>query len=169
MVTVDDFNFNEKKVLVRVDFNVPLDENFNVKDDSRIVAAIPTINKILSDGGAVIIMSHLGRPKSGQEDKFSLRHIIPALTDHLQREVKFAEDCAGPSSKKLAKDLNPGEVLLIENVRFRAEETKGDAAFAEELSTLGDFYVNDAFGSAHRNHSSTAEIANFFGDKKCLG
>lgn len=162
---VDNVDFKEKKALVRVDFNVPLDDNFNVTDDTRIVSAIPTIKKILKDGGAVILMSHLGRPKSGPEDKFSLRHIITELNKQLDLSVQFAKDCIGREASQLATSLNPGEVLLLENLRFYKEEEKGDKEFARKLANLGDIYVNDAFGTAHRAHASTAVIAEFFNDK----
>lgn len=164
---VDNLSFEGKKALIRVDFNVPLDDQFHVTDDTRIQAALPTINKILSDGGSVILMSHLGRPKSGPEDKFSLKHIIVELEKALDRSVKFAPDCIGSEAVSLAEGLKAGEVLLLENLRFYKEEEKGDEAFAEKLSKLGDIYVNDAFGTAHRAHASTAVIAQFFNDKVC--
>ncbi|MBD3627400.1 phosphoglycerate kinase [Cyclobacterium sp.] len=162
---VDNVDFKGKKALVRVDFNVPLDDNFNVTDDTRIVSALPTIKKILKDGGAVILMSHLGRPKSGPEDKFSLRHIITELNKQLELSVQFAKDCIGREASQLATSLNPGEVLLLENLRFYKEEEKGDKEFAGKLAKLGDIYVNDAFGTAHRAHASTAVVAEFFNDK----
>jgi phosphoglycerate kinase len=165
MKTVDNYNFSGKKALIRVDFNVPLDDKFNITDDTRIRAAVPTINKILKDGGSVILMSHLGRPKGGPEEKFSLKHIVAHTGKLLGREVKFAADCKGAEAEKLAKELKAGEVLLLENLRFYKEEEKGDDAFAKELSKLGDVYVNDAFGTAHRAHASTAVIAQFFKDK----
>ncbi|WP_268035734.1 phosphoglycerate kinase [Algoriphagus sp. PAP.12] len=164
---VDNLSFKGKKALIRVDFNVPLDEHFHVTDDTRIQAALPTINKILADGGSAILMSHLGRPKSGPEDKFSLRHIVVELEKALERPVKFAQDCIGSEAKELALGLEPGEVLLLENLRFYKEEEKGDAEFAKKLASLGDIYVNDAFGTAHRAHASTAVIAQFFTDKVC--
>ncbi|WPR74150.1 phosphoglycerate kinase [Algoriphagus sp. NG3] len=164
---VDNLSFEGKKALVRVDFNVPLDDKFNVTDDTRIQAALPTINKILKDGGSVILMSHLGRPKSGPEDKFSLKNIVVDLEKALERPVKFAKDCVGKEPEMLAEGLKPGEVLLLENLRFHKEEEKGDKEFAEKLSKLGDVYVNDAFGTAHRAHASTAVIAEFFNDKVC--
>ncbi|WP_215224513.1 phosphoglycerate kinase [Echinicola shivajiensis] len=165
--SVDNLSFEGKKALVRVDFNVPLDGDFNVTDDTRIQAALPTINKILNDGGAVILMSHLGRPKEGPEDKFSLKHILLDLEKALDRPVKFAPDCVGDEAKQLATALKGGEVLLLENLRFYKEETKGDAEFAKQLASLGDIYVNDAFGTAHRAHASTAIVADYFNDKVC--
>ena len=164
-------NFSGQKALVRVDFNVPLDKKtFEITDDNRIRAAIPTIKKILSDGGSVILMSHLGRPKEGPEEKYSLKHIVDHLGKSIGTEVKFADDCIGESATTMAAGLKPGEVLLLENLRFYKEEEKGDEAFAEKLSRLGDVYVNDAFGTAHRAHASTAIIAKFFpGDKKMFG
>lgn len=169
MKTVDNFNFANKKALVRVDFNVPLDAEFNITDDKRITAALPTLQKILKDGGSLILMSHLGRPKDGPTDKYSLKHINQHLSQLLGREVAFADDCLGEDAKSKAAALKPGEVLLIENLRFYKEEEKGDEAFAEELSKLGDVYVNDAFGAAHRAHASTAVIAKFFTDAKYFG
>jgi phosphoglycerate kinase len=169
MKTVDQIKFLGKKALVRVDFNVPLDKDFNITDDNRMTAALPTIKKILNDGGAVILMSHLGRPKDGPEDKFSLRHLVPHLSDLLGQQVEFANDCIGPEAVDKAKALAPGQVLLLENLRFYKEEEKGDKAFAEKLAALGDIYVNDAFGTAHRAHASTAVIAQFFPDAKCFG
>jgi phosphoglycerate kinase len=167
MYSVEDFNFRNRKALIRVDFNVPLNKEFKVTDETRIKAAIPTIKKILQDGGSVVLMSHLGRPKEGPEEKFSLKHIIPNLSEKLGVEVKFADDCVGESAHNLAASLNNGEVLLLENVRFYKEETKGDEGFAEKLSKLGDIYVNDAFGTAHRAHASTTIAAKFFQDKCC--
>lgn len=164
---VDNLSFEGKKALIRVDFNVPLDDNNNVTDDTRIQAAVPTINKILKDGGAVILMSHLGRPKSGPEDKFSLRHIVIALEKALGRSVKFAPDCIGDEAKNIAEGLKGGEVLLLENLRFYKEEEKGDEEFAKKLAHLGDIYVNDAFGTAHRAHASTAVIAQYFDIRVC--
>ncbi len=169
MKTIDNYNFANKKALIRVDFNVPLNKDFEITDASRINAAIPTIKKILKDGGSVILMSHLGRPKQGPEEKFSLKHLIPYLSEQLNTEVKFADNCVGESAKKMSESLLPGEVLLLENLRFHKEETKGDEAFAEKLSELGDVYINDAFGTAHRAHASTAIIAKFFPNKKFLG
>lgn len=169
MKTIDNLNFSGKKALIRVDFNVPLDENFNITDDNRIQGALPTINKILSDGGSVILMSHLGRPKDGPVDKYSLKHIVAHLSKVLNREVAFADNCIGEQATEKAAALKGGDVLLIENLRFYKEEEKGDAAFAEKLSKLGDVYVNDAFGTAHRAHASTAVIAQFFPDAKYFG
>lgn len=164
---VDNLSFEGKKALIRVDFNVPLDDNLNVTDDTRIQAALPTINKILKDGGSAILMSHLGRPKSGPEAKFSLKNIVLSLEKALGRPVKFSPDCIGKDAELIAGGLKPGEVLLLENLRFHKEEEKGDRDFAEKLSRLGDIYVNDAFGTAHRAHASTAVIAEFFSDKAC--
>lgn len=169
MVTVDNFNFKGEKVLVRVDFNVPLNADMQITDDSRITAALPTLKKILGDGGAVILMSHLGRPKNGPEDKFSLRHLVTHLSNLLNTEVKFASDCIGEEAVNMAAALEAGEVLLLENLRFYKEEEKGEVAFAEKLASMGTFYVNDAFGTAHRAHASTAIIANSFPGKKCFG
>lgn len=166
MITLDSYNFAEKKAIVRVDFNVPLNADFEITDETRIKAVIPTVKKILSDGGAVILMSHLGRPKEGPEEKFSLKHIVKRLTEVFETEVKFADDCIGASAKELASGLQAGEVLLLENLRFYKEETKGDVDFAKKLADLGaNVYVNDAFGTAHRAHASTAIIAQFFEDK----
>lgn len=156
------FNFSGKKALVRVDFNVPLDENYNITDDTRITAAIPTIKKILADGGSVILMSHFGRPKGGPEEKFSLKHIVKHLSKLLGIEVQFANDSIGEEAIQKAKALQAGQVLLLENLRFYKEEEKGDEAFAKKLSEMGDVYVNDAFGTAHRAHASTAVIAKYF-------
>jgi len=167
MKTLDSFNFSGKKALVRVDFNVPLDDKYNITDDTRIKAVIPTVNKILKDGGSAILMSHLGRPKGGYEEKFSLKHLIPYLDKAFHTSVKFAPDCIGPEAATLAAALKPGEILLLENLRFYKEEEKGDVEFARKLSVLGDVYVNDAFGTAHRAHASTAVIAQFFKDKVC--
>lgn len=164
---VDNLSFEGKKALIRVDFNVPLDDNQKVTDDTRIQAALPTIQKILNDGGSAILMSHLGRPKSGPEDKFSLKHILLDLEKALGRPIKFAPDCIGSEAKNLAAGLKAGEVLLLENLRFYKEEEKGDAEFAKKLAGMGDIYVNDAFGTAHRAHASTAVIAQFFNDKVC--
>jgi len=165
MNTVADYNFENKKALIRVDFNVPLNDHFEITDDTRIRAVLPTIQKILNDGGSAILMSHLGRPKSGPEEKFSLKHLVSHLSKKLQTPVKFANDCIGAQAIELAGGLAAGEVLLLENLRFYEEETKGDRAFAQALSRLGDVYVNDAFGTAHRAHASTAIIAAFFKDK----
>ena len=162
---VDNLDFSGKKALVRVDFNVPLDEHLNVSDGTRISAAIPTIEKILKDGGSVILMSHLGRPKDGPTDKFSLKHVVNELQKLSGTKVKFAPDCIGQEAVQLAEGLQPGEILLLENLRFYKEEEKGDEVFAKKLADLGDVYVNDAFGTAHRAHASTAVIAKFFDTK----
>lgn len=168
MKTLNDFNFQNKKAIVRVDFNVPLDQNFAVTDANRIEAAKPTIDKILADGGSVILMSHLGRPK-GKEDQFSLRHIVATAQEVLGVPVLFAADCRGEVAQQAAHNLQPGQVLLLENLRFYTEEEAGDVAFAKELASLGDVYVNDAFGTAHRAHASTTIIAQFFPNNKCFG
>ena len=168
MKTVNDFNFKNKKAIIRVDFNVPLDENFNVTDATRIDAAKPTIDKILADGGSVILMSHLGRPK-GAEEKYSLKHILKTASAILDVPVQFAANCIGAEAKAASDKLQAGEVLLLENLRFHAEEEAGDVAFAKELASLGDIYVNDAFGTAHRAHASTTIIAQFFPNDKCFG
>ena len=167
MKTLDSYNFAGKKALVRVDFNVPLDAQFAITDDTRIRATIPTINKILNDGGSCVLMSHLGRPKDGPTDKFSLRHLLPTLSETFGRPVKFADDCIGQSATDATATLQPGEILLLENLRFYKEEEKGDVAFAEKLSKLGDVWVNDAFGTAHRAHASTAVVGQFFADRVC--
>jgi phosphoglycerate kinase len=169
MNTIDQCNFENKKALVRVDFNVPLDKEFNITDDKRMRAALPTITKILNDGGSVILMSHLGRPKGGPEDKYSLKHILGDLSRMLDLEVKFANDCIGQDAKDKALNLVPGQVLLLENLRFYKEEEAGDKEFAGKLARLGDVYVNDAFGTAHRAHASTAIVAEFFPDAKYFG
>lgn len=169
MKTINDYHFSGKKALIRVDFNVPQDENKNVTDNTRIVAAKPTIDKILSDGGSVIIMTHLGRPKGKVNPDFSLSHIVNEVSKVLGKEVKFASDCIGEVAEKAAADLKAGEILLLENLRFYNEEEAGDVAFAEKLSKLGDVYVNDAFGTAHRAHASTAVIAQFFPSTKFFG
>ena len=177
MKTVDNFNFSGRKALVRVDFNVPLDKTtFAVTDDTRIRAAVPTIKKILNDGGSVILMSHLGRPlKKLKEDgtvdtkKFTLAHVVKCASDLLGVPVKFADDCIGQDGRDAAANLKAGEVLLLENLRFYKEEEKGDDAFAQKLASLGDVYVNDAFGTAHRAHASTAVIAKFFPSAKMFG
>lgn len=168
MKTLNDFNFQNKKAIVRVDFNVPLDANFAVTDANRIEAAKPTIDKILADGGSVILMSHLGRP-NGKEDQFSLRHIVATTQEVLGVPVLFASDCKGEVAQQAAQNLQPGQVLLLENLRFYPEEEAGDVAFAKELASLGDIYVNDAFGTAHRAHASTTIIAQFFQNNKCFG
>jgi len=169
MNTVNDCNFNNKKALIRVDFNVPLNNELKVTDATRIKAAKPTIEKILNDGGSVILMSHLGRPK-GKDEKYSLKHIVPTVEKVLGKKIKFIDDCIGEKVEKAAKNLKSGEILLLENLRFYPEEKAGDKAFAEKLAELGDVYVNDAFGTAHRAHASTAVIAQFFDKKhKCFG
>lgn len=168
MKTINDINFKGKKALVRVDFNVPLDKNFNVTDDNRIRATVPTLEKILSDGGSCILMSHLGRPKEGPEEKYSLKHTLKTTEELLGRPVQFANDCIGEEARKRAENLKPGEVLLLENLRFYKEEEKGDPAFAQKLARLGDIYVNDAFGTAHRAHASTTIVAQFM-KEKCAG
>jgi len=167
MKTVDSYNFSGKRALIRVDFNVPLNDKFEITDDNRLKAALPTIKKILADGGSVVLMSHLGRPKEGPEDKFSLKHVVPYLTDKLGIDVQFASDCIGEEAEAKSAALKPGEVLVLENLRFYKEETKGDVDFAKKLSAHGDVWVNDAFGTAHRAHASTAVIAQFFDDKIC--
>jgi len=170
MKTVEQFNFSGKKVVMRVDFNVPLNEQFDVTDFTRINAALPTITKILNDGGSLVLMSHLGRPKDGPTDKYSLKHLVAPLSKTLNKEVKFATDCISDDAFHLSFNLKSGEVLLLENLRFYKEEEKGDVAFAEKLSKHGNFYVNDAFGTAHRAHASTTIIAQFFNvDQKCFG
>ena len=155
-------SFANEKALIRVDFNVPLNDKFEITDDTRMQATVPTIEKVLKDGGSVILMSHLGRPKDGPTDKYSLKHLVPHLQELLKTPVAFANDCIGEEAVNKAKVLKPGEVLLLENLRFYKEEEKGDKGFAEKLSKLGDVYVNDAFGTAHRAHASTAVIAQFF-------
>jgi len=169
MLQFDKYNFAGKRAIVRVDFNVPLDENFNVTDDTRITAALPTIKKILGDGGSVILMSHLGRPKDGPTDKYSLKYLIPLLSKLLKVDVKFASDCIGNDAVVLSSSLQKGDVLLLENLRFYKEEEKGDEGFAHKLATLADVYVNDAFGTAHRAHASTTIIAKFFPKNKMFG
>jgi len=169
MQTIHNYNFKGKKALIRVDFNVPLNENFEITDDTRIVAAIPTIKKIMANGGSPIIMSHFGRPKDGPNDKYSMRHLVGHLSDLLGVEVKLAPDCIGDEVQAMAKALKPGEVLMLENLRFHKGEEKGDEAFAGELAKLGDCWVNDAFGTAHRAHASTAVIAKFFPNDKMFG
>ncbi len=169
MKTIDDINFSNKKALIRVDFNVPLDADFNITDDKRMTAALPTIQKILQDGGSVILMSHLGRPKDGPTEKYSLKHIVAHLSKLLEKEVAFADDCIGNEALEKSAALKNGEVLLLENLRFYKEEEKGDVAFAEKLAKLGQVYVNDAFGTAHRAHASTSVIAQFFPKAKYFG
>ena len=168
MKTINDFNFENKKALIRVDFNVPLNENFEVTDTTRIEAAKPTIIKILEDGGSAVLMSHLGRPK-GVEDKFSLRHIVEKVSEIIGVQVKFVDDCIGSKVEEAIANLEDGEVLLLENLRFYDEEKSGDENFAEQLSQWGDIYVNDAFGTAHRAHASTTIVAQFFPENKCFG
>ncbi len=169
MKTIDNYNFKGKKAIVRVDFNVPLNDKLEITDDTRIRAAIPTIQKLRQEGAAVILMSHLGRPKNGPEDKFSLKHLVKTLSERLDTPVQFADDCIGDQAREKAAALKAGEVLLLENLRFYKEETKGDEAFAEKLARLADVYVNDAFGTAHRAHASTAIIAKFFPNDKMFG
>ena len=168
MKNIKDRNFKGEKIIVRVDFNVPLDKGFNITDDSRIIAALPTINKLISDGAKVILMSHLGRPK-GIENKFSLKHIVPHLSDVLKVDVSFSENCIGEKTEDLTKNMSDGDVLLLENLRFHPEEKKGDVVFSEQLAKLADVYVNDAFGTAHRSHASTSIIASFFPIEKYFG
>ncbi|NNF75160.1 MAG: phosphoglycerate kinase [Flavobacteriaceae bacterium] len=168
MMTLNDIDFKDKKALIRVDFNVPLNETFEVTDDTRIRAAKPTVVKILEDGGCCILMSHLGRPK-GVQDEFSLRHIVDVVEDIFGVQVLFAGNCIGPEAQNAAEELEPGQILILENLRFHDEEKQGDAEFARQLAVLGDVYVNDAFGTAHRAHASTATIARFFPENKCFG
>jgi phosphoglycerate kinase len=165
MKTIDGFNFNGKRAIIRVDFNVPLNKQFEITDDTRMRAAVPTIKKILDDGGSVILMSHLGRPKEGPEDKYSLRHLVAHLGQLLNTSIRFADDCIGESAVKQAAELQPGDVLLLENLRFYKEEEKGNEEFAKKLATLADAYVNDAFGTAHRAHASTTIVANYAAEK----
>jgi phosphoglycerate kinase len=167
MKTLDTYDFSGKKALIRVDFNVPLNDKYEITDDTRITATIPTIKKILKDGGSCILMSHLGRPKDGPTEKYSLKHLVNPLSVILGLQVKFADDCIGESAVEQAANLKVGEVLLLENLRFYKEEEKGDTAFAEKLSKLGNVWVNDAFGTAHRAHASTAVIGQFFADRVC--
>ncbi len=167
MKTIDDIQFKGLRALVRVDFNVPLNEAFEITDFTRINAAEPTIKKILADGGSVILMSHLGRPKNGPEEKFSLVHLVDELSKRFGTSVKFSKDCIGNEAEELASNLSSGEILLLENLRYHPEETKGDKDFAEKLSKLGDVYINDAFGTAHRAHASTSIVAQFFDVKGC--
>ena len=168
MKTINDINFDSRRALIRVDFNVPLDKSFNVTDDNRIQATIPTLKKILKDGGSCVLMSHLGRPKDGPEEKYSLKHTIKKTEELLGVPVKFASDCISEDAFKMSNDLKPGEVLLLENLRFYKEEEKGDVGFAQKLARHGHVYVNDAFGTAHRAHASTTIVAQFFKDK-CAG
>ena len=169
MQTIDTYNFKGKKALIRVDFNVPLNENFEITDDTRMTAAVPTIKKIMADGGSPIIMSHFGRPKDGPTDKYSMRHLVGHLSELLGVEVKLAPDCIGAEVQAMAKALKPGEVLMLENLRFHKGEEKGDEEFAKQLADNGDCWVNDAFGTAHRAHASTAVIAKFFPNDKMFG
>lgn len=169
MKTIKDFDFKNKKALVRVDFNVPQDENLKVTDNTRIVSVKPTVDKILADGGSVILMTHLGRPKGEVNDKYSLKNILDEVSSVLGKEVKFVDESIGEKAEQASAELQPGEILLLENLRFHNEEEKGDEAFAEKLSKLGDAYVNDAFGTAHRAHASTAVIAEFFPSTKFFG
>lgn len=169
MKNIETYNFSGKKVLIRVDFNVPLNDAFVVTDNTRISAVIPTINKVLSEGGSVILMSHLGRPKNGYEDKFSLKHIVPEIEKLLGIKIKFSTNCIGEEAKQMADNLCPEEVLLLENLRFYKHETAGDKNFAQQLAKYGAVYINDAFGTAHRAHASTAIIAQFFPNDKMFG
>ncbi len=169
MKTIHNFNFKNERVLIRVDFNVPLDKEFNITDDSRIRATLPTLKKILNDGGSLILMSHLGRPKDGPVEKYSMKHLVNHLSGLLKKPVLFSEDCIGEKTSNLALELKPGDVLLLENLRFHKEEEKGDTDFAKKLASLGTVYVNDAFGTAHRAHASTSIIADFFPEKKFFG
>lgn len=169
MKTIEDFNFENKKALIRVDFNVPLDDEFNVSDANRIEAAKPTIIKVLEDGGSAVLMSHLGRPKGERNPDLSLEHICKTVSEVLGVQVKFVSECSGEVAETAVAELEMGEVLLLENLRFHSEETSGDQNFAEELSKLGDIYVNDAFGTAHRAHASTTVVAKFFPQNKCFG
>ena len=169
MQTISNYDFKGKKALIRVDFNVPLNENFEITDDTRMTAAVPTIKKIMKDGGSPIIMSHFGRPKDGPTDKYSMRHLVGHLSELLGVEVKLAPDCIGAEVQAMANALKPGEVMMLENLRFHKGEEKGDEAFAEQLAANGDCWVNDAFGTAHRAHASTAVIAKFFPNDKMFG
>ncbi len=169
MKTINDFNFSNKKAIIRVDFNVPLNERFEVTDDNRIVAAKPTIDKIVNEGGIAVLMSHLGRPKNGPEDQFSLKHIVPKVEEVLGRKVTFVNDSVGSEVEEIVANAQPGDVILLENLRFYKEEEKGDESFAGQLAQLGDVYVNDAFGTAHRAHASTTIVAKFFPNNKCFG
>ena len=168
MKTLEDFNFEDKKALIRVDFNVPLDAEFKVTDTSRIEAAKPTILKILEDGGSAVLMSHLGRPKGQRNKDMSLEHICHSVSDIIGVQVKFVPDCIGEKVDEAYANLESGEILLLENLRFYAEEEDGDATFAEKLSKYGDIYINDAFGTAHRSHASTTVVANYFPGNKCF-
>jgi len=169
MKTIEDFNFENKKALIRVDFNVPLDADFNVTDTNRIEAAKPSIIKVLEDGGSAVLMSHLGRPNGTKNPDFSLQHICQKVSEVIGVQVKFVSDCVGEVAEDAVASLQPGEVLLLENLRFHSEESSGDAGFAKQLSKLGDIYINDAFGTAHRAHASTTVVAQFFEENKCFG
>tara|TARA_R110001592_G_scaffold247812_2_gene509955 strand:+ start:3900 stop:5084 length:1185 start_codon:yes stop_codon:yes gene_type:complete len=167
MKNITDFDFKGKRALIRVDFNVPLNDKFEITDDTRIRAAIPTIQYVLDNGGAVVLMSHLGRPKTGPEDRFSLQHLVAHLSEVFNGKVLFGDDCIGDQAKSLSANLKSGEILLLENLRFYTEETKGDVDFAKSLAEHGDVYINDAFGTAHRAHASTSIVAQFFNEKGC--
>lgn len=169
MKTINDFDFKDKKALVRVDFNVPQDANMKVTDNTRIQAVKPTVEKILNDGGSVILMTHLGRPKGKVSEEFSLKNILPEIEKVLEKNIKFCSDCVAEDAKRMSAELQPGEILLLENLRFHSEEENGDENFAKQLAELGDAYVNDAFGTAHRAHASTAVIAKFFPSTKFFG
>jgi len=169
MKTIDDYNFEDKKALIRVDFNVPLDGDFNVTDTSRIEAAKPTILKVLEDGGSAVLMSHLGRPKGQRNPDMSLGHIQNKVSEIIGVQVKFVEDCIGEKVEQAYSDLQSGEIVLLENLRFYPQEEKGDEGFAQKLSQFGDIYINDAFGTAHRAHASTTIVAKFFPENKCFG
>jgi phosphoglycerate kinase len=170
MQTIETYDFSGKKALIRVDFNVPLNEKFEITDDTRMTAALPTITKVIENGGAAIIMSHLGRPKKGPEDKYSMKHLVPHLSKLLGgKEVKIAPDCIGEVTKEIASALKPGEVLVLENLRFHPEEEGGEVEFSRQLAELGDCWINDAFGTAHRAHASTAVMAQFFPNDKLFG
>ena len=169
MKSIEDFDFSGKKVLLRVDFNVPMNEKFEITDDTRIKAALPTIKKVINSGGSPILMSHLGRPKDAYDEKFSLKHIVPHLSELVGKQVKFAADCIGAETAQIANNLQAGEVLLLENLRFHKEEKQGDEEFAKKLAALGEIYLNDAFGTAHRAHASTTIVAKFFPKEKAFG
>lgn len=169
MSSIESFNFKDKKVLIRVDFNVPLDENFNVTDTNRIEAAKATIDKVVKDGGVAILMSHLGRPKGEVNEKYSLKHIVAKTSEVLGKDVLFVDDCIGDKVKAVIADSKAGDVILLENLRFYAQEEKGDEEFSKALASLADFYINDAFGTAHRAHASTTIVAKYFGENKCFG
>ncbi|MFO8236071.1 MAG: phosphoglycerate kinase [Bacteroidales bacterium] len=168
-MTIDNYDFNGKRVLMRVDFNVPMDENYNVLDNTRIITALPTVRKILTDGGSIIFLTHLGRPVGEYDERLSLKHIVPYLSRILDKEIKFVDNCLGRRAKLAAENLQPGEILLLENLRFHKEEFEGDEQFAKELAELGDVYINNSFGTAHRAHASTYTIAKFFPDNRMLG